>query len=159
MIQAISATQDIEWNESVPHSQLFPLIAKSHLFVMPTLDDTFGWAIAEAMSIGVPVISTNVCAVPEMVKHNVTGFQIKLPLQRNLRWKGLEHSQGSGERRQAVKEVYELVADRLAGMMQEFWEDTASWQVMSEAGIMHIRQQHDPRGQAAKLRSIYEECL
>jgi len=42
--------------------------SRSLIYVQPTLHEAFGVAIAEAMSCGIPVITSKVAAVPELVK-------------------------------------------------------------------------------------------
>ena len=46
------------------------------IFVMPTYVETFGMAILEAMAFGIPVISTNHFAIPEMIQDGVSGVLI-----------------------------------------------------------------------------------
>jgi glycosyltransferase involved in cell wall biosynthesis len=46
------------------------------IFVMPTYVEAFGMAIVEAMAFGIPVISTNHFAIPEIIEHGVSGFLI-----------------------------------------------------------------------------------
>ena len=47
------------------------------VFVMPTVAEGWGFTNAEAMSFALPVISTNISAIPEIIEHGVTGFLIK----------------------------------------------------------------------------------
>ncbi|HKS39936.1 MAG TPA: glycosyltransferase family 4 protein [Blastocatellia bacterium] len=47
------------------------------VFVMPTEAEGWGFTNAEAMSFALPVISTNISAIPEIVEHNVTGLLIE----------------------------------------------------------------------------------
>ena len=44
------------------------------LFVMPTRNDTFLLAAQEAQSIGLPVVSSRLAGIPEVVRHGRTGF-------------------------------------------------------------------------------------
>jgi glycosyltransferase involved in cell wall biosynthesis len=44
----------------------------------PTFQESFGYAILEAMAFGLPVISTNYFAIPEMVSHDVSGYTIDI---------------------------------------------------------------------------------
>ena len=53
------------------------LYRQAHVFVMPTIFEGFGWVFIEAMSAGLPVIATNINAIPEMVKEGETGFLIQ----------------------------------------------------------------------------------
>lgn len=46
----------------------------SDLFIYPSMAETFGLVVAEAMSCGTPVISFNNTAIPEIVDHMKTGY-------------------------------------------------------------------------------------
>lgn len=46
------------------------------IYVLPTYAEAFGFAILEAMAHGIPVISTNYFAIPEMVVDGVSGMLI-----------------------------------------------------------------------------------
>lgn len=48
-------------------------LTAAHAFVLPTKNDCFPLAILEAMAAGLPVISTNEGAIPEIVDHGITG--------------------------------------------------------------------------------------
>ncbi len=49
--------------------QIEEVLSVSDLFVMPSGSETFGLAALEAMSCGVPVISSNVGGLPELNIH------------------------------------------------------------------------------------------
>ena len=51
-----------------------PILAHSHLLIMPSLSESFCLAALEAMACGVPVLATNVGGLPEVVVHVKTGF-------------------------------------------------------------------------------------
>ena len=46
----------------------------AHLFLLPTVSESFGLAALEAMATGVPVIGANVGGLPEVVENGVNGF-------------------------------------------------------------------------------------
>ncbi len=46
----------------------------AHLFLLPTVSESFGLAALEAMATGVPVIGANVGGLPEVVEHGVSGY-------------------------------------------------------------------------------------
>ena len=46
------------------------------IFLMPSYVETFGMAVLEAMAFGIPVISTNHFAIPEMIEDGVSGLLI-----------------------------------------------------------------------------------
>ena len=47
------------------------------IFVLPSVKEGFPWTIIEAMAAGVPVIATNVGAVPEIIENNESGILIE----------------------------------------------------------------------------------
>lgn len=50
------------------------LMRRADLMVLPTLHDTFPFAVLEAQGAGLPVIATQVGGVPEMIEHGKTGL-------------------------------------------------------------------------------------
>jgi L-malate glycosyltransferase len=50
------------------------LLSISDLFLIPSQEESFGLAALEALSCGVPVISTSVGGLPELNLHNETGY-------------------------------------------------------------------------------------
>jgi glycosyltransferase involved in cell wall biosynthesis len=58
LIDALGLRANIELREAVYGAQKQALLANSHLFVLPTMSENFGIAIAEALAYGLPVITT-----------------------------------------------------------------------------------------------------
>ncbi len=50
------------------------LLSVADIFLLPSQSESFGLAALEAMSCGVPVISSSIGGLPELVLHNKTGF-------------------------------------------------------------------------------------
>ncbi|MBF7072161.1 glycosyltransferase family 4 protein [Glaciecola sp. MH2013] len=48
------------------------------IFLCPTFQESFGYAILEAMAKGLPIIASDVFAIPEMIENNVTGLLLPL---------------------------------------------------------------------------------
>lgn len=58
-----------------PHDELLERFKASDYLVMPTREDVWGLVVNEAMSVGLPVISSNKCvAANELVNNGVNGF-------------------------------------------------------------------------------------
>jgi len=53
---------------------LIELYASCDLLVLPTTADLVPWVVLEAMAMQLPVVSTGVGAIPEIVVHDVTGL-------------------------------------------------------------------------------------
>lgn len=54
--------------------QVLPLLSVSDLFLLPSLQESFGLAALEAMACKVPVIASHVGGLGEVIDHGVTGF-------------------------------------------------------------------------------------
>jgi glycosyltransferase involved in cell wall biosynthesis len=50
------------------------ILPASLLYLLPTYDEAFGFAILEALAAGVPVIATREFAIPELVDNGMTGW-------------------------------------------------------------------------------------
>ncbi len=76
--------------ESIPHTELMDLYKQVDVFVLPTLADGFGMVITESMSRGVPVITTQNSAGPDIIDHMKDGWVIEAgeiePLVKQMKW-------------------------------------------------------------------------
>lgn len=55
----------------------YKIFHSSDCFIFPTYNETFGLVNLEAMMFELPVISTNEGGIPDVVKHNETGFIVE----------------------------------------------------------------------------------
>ncbi len=53
---------------------LIEIINAADIFLIPSQSESFGLAALEAMACGKPVVSSSVGGLPELIKHNETGF-------------------------------------------------------------------------------------
>ena len=53
---------------------LVEILSASDIFLIPSQSESFGLAALEAMACGLPVISSNIGGLPELIRHNETGF-------------------------------------------------------------------------------------
>ena len=149
----------IEWYEQCPHERVVEFLASSDVALLPSLDDTLGWSVLEAMSLGLPVITTNVCALPEMVHHKKTGWSIELPLQANRRWIGLSRHIDSPERTASLEAAYEAIAAGIREAVVTIYSNGELAREMRTNAIEHVRRHHDPNLQATILGRHYDSCL
>jgi glycosyltransferase involved in cell wall biosynthesis len=61
----------------LPKYKIFELLLNEiDILIVPSLSESFGKVIIEAMSIGVPVVAFNVGGIPEIIEDNKTGFLV-----------------------------------------------------------------------------------
>ena len=59
---------------SMPNDRVRALLAKSHVCLLPTFADTFGFSALEAMASGTPVLATAQAALPEIIDDGIDGI-------------------------------------------------------------------------------------
>ncbi|MGH7485718.1 MAG: glycosyltransferase family 4 protein [bacterium] len=65
-------------------AELLQLYQSADAFVLPTLADCFSNASLEAMAVGLPVITTAVGGIPDIVEHRKTGYLLAAGHRRDL---------------------------------------------------------------------------
>jgi glycosyltransferase involved in cell wall biosynthesis len=65
-------------DELLPEAELVRLYSACDVFVLPSLSETFGWPVAEAMACGRPVVATATGIAPDL-KRNGAGFVLVSP--------------------------------------------------------------------------------
>jgi len=77
-------SKNIRWfpyfSQVLPRERLLQKFhAQCDIFLYPTFYDSFGYSLIDAMVAKMPIISTNLFAIPEIVKNDENGFIVKLP--------------------------------------------------------------------------------
>jgi len=79
-ISAISVNniQFITWKGYVPYgNEIKKIYREADIFVLPSLTEGIPKVIYEALAFGVPIVSTDVGGIPDIIKHNHNGILIK----------------------------------------------------------------------------------
>jgi glycosyltransferase involved in cell wall biosynthesis len=66
----------VEFLGHINHTQLVDELAKASVFLLPSRQENAPMAISEAMAAGIPVVTSNRCGMPFMVREGQTGFLI-----------------------------------------------------------------------------------
>lgn len=69
---------DVEKTFLLLDSQInpYPYIKNSDYFVLPSESESYPLTIGEVMGLNIPIISTNVGGIPEMINHNIDGHLV-----------------------------------------------------------------------------------
>lgn len=71
------SARGVTWHGRVPHERLVrELLPRMDLCVIPTFEDTFLIAAQEAQAAGVPVVSSKLAGIPEVVREGETGLLV-----------------------------------------------------------------------------------
>jgi glycosyltransferase involved in cell wall biosynthesis len=76
LIDKLNLKSEVTLLGAVSERRVFEELQHAHLFVLASHCEPLGVAIMEALSCGVPVISTNAGGVPEIIDHNENGYLV-----------------------------------------------------------------------------------
>ena len=69
------AARNVVWHGAVEHKRLMgEILPRMDALILPTRNDMHPWAVLEAASVGLPVISTRISGIPEMVRDDESGI-------------------------------------------------------------------------------------
>ena len=135
---------------NLPNHEVLNLFIHSHVGLLPTYDDTYGYSILESQAAGCPVITTDVCPLPE-INNSAIGWVINVPKDQF----GIAHRH-TKEQRAALSA---LIQENLYDIIKHICSNP---EVIREKGIkalQKIKEQHDPQERADALERIYEDAL
>ena len=132
--------------ENIPNEKVLELIQNSNVGILPTWSDTYGFSVLEMQACGVPVITTDIRALPE-INNNNCGWLIRLP-QNRLK-QGLYFTDEQKENlRLTLKAQLEKI---LIGI----FENKGQIKTKAEKSLERIKKYHDPKEFENKLSEIY----
>lgn len=136
LVRSLNATQSIKFLGQRSQSELISLLGQSHLFVAPSVTAQDGDqdapvnVLKEAMSMGLPVISTLHGGIPELVEDGISGFLVP-----------------------------ERDADAIAQKLLELLEHPERWPRMGQAGRTYVEQHYDLERLNDQLVEVYHSLL
>jgi glycosyltransferase involved in cell wall biosynthesis len=110
--------------------RLLELYQQADVMCLPTLGDSLGWALIEAMACGTPVISTSVGAIPELLDEGRGGLLVEPGNPRELR-----------------------------GALRRLLGDEALGRQLAQRSLSTVEERFDARAQGRKLAALMRETL
>ena len=124
------------------------------IYVQPTIIDSYGVSILEAMSTGLPVVCTDDFTLPELVRNGHNGFLVKCPVH----WYDYREDPNKycklakAPHKQTVKELVEKVSILIEDEKLRKRMGKKSFE-MVESGEFSIQKRN------SKLKRIYKEAI
>ena len=147
----VSGNTNIKYYKTLPNNKVLELLKNSHIGLLPTYADTYGYSVLEAQAAGCPVISTNIRALPE-INNNEAGWIIEVPKDKN----GNAILKTPEDRKELSsiieQELYRIIKD-------EIIPNPEIIKKKGEKALQRIRQHHNPNDKAQFLENLYKKCL
>ncbi|MFC0201935.1 glycosyltransferase family 4 protein [Paracoccus rhizosphaerae] len=141
---------------SLPPKAVYDLMDAADYLVFPTFHDTFGFVSIEALASGTPVIATDTCVLPEIIRTGRNGYLLPFDNDRIVgKWSWLYRQQEPG-----YLEAYEAATDSLSAALFErladTWDDRALYEELSAGAVDSTYVQFHPQIARRRLEAIYE---
>ena len=136
--------------EFMPNSDVIALAKTCHIGLLPTRHDTFGYSVLEFQACGLPCITTDICALPE-VNNDEIGWLLNVPKLSN---DGVDLS--------SADKIHELSKAIEFGLVMKLREALSNVDSVREKGVLaitNIRNKHSVNAFGQRLCAIYEEAL
>lgn len=134
----------------LPNNEVLNLLKESHIALLPTYADTYGYSVLEAQACGCLVITTNVRALPE-INNNEVGYVIEVP--KNELGNGILNTM---QERQLFSEI---LKENLINIISKSVNNTAEIVKKGSLSIERIKNEHNPVEHSKKLWEIYNQAL
>lgn len=126
-VEKLSLQDVVRFLGARPNAQALAEVAKSAVFVLPSLGEGLGIVLLEAQALGVPVIGTDVGGIPDLVEHEKTGLlvppsdakAIAEAIIRVLTEPGLGDRLAAGAKERLAKFDWDKIAERYAALYEE----------------------------------------
>ena len=76
-IKDLKLENKVRFLGKLPHDEVMSYVKSADIFVLNTGYEGLSHTVLEAMNLGVPIITTNVCGNPEVVENNKTGLLVE----------------------------------------------------------------------------------
>lgn len=143
--------QAIEHFEILPYERVLDLFRRSHVGILLTYSDTFGYSVLEAQAAGCPVITTDINALPE-INDDDHGWLVPVP---HHAWK-VHADIDTAEGRQRVSTA---IAAGLSRALEDILASPDTVRIKGIRCLARIRTKHDPHAAARWMESLYHEVI
>ena len=144
--QLIKSSPHIEHFTSLPNAQVLALLQRSHVGLLPSWQDTYGFSVLEMQASGCPVITSNVRALPE-INPPGSGWLIHQPLNDEYEYVVDSEEKKRHMRQQIVQQLKNHITDilRNPGLITQY----------SAQSLKRVAEQHDPEKFSEQLVRFY----
>ena len=147
----------IRFQGPIPNSQVFPEILAHDICIYTSLDESLGWLPIEAGMLGVPVLANRVCAFPELVLHEQTGWLIDMPLRGDGRWAGLELD--GARAADALDFANNAIVNGIEECIRCLYRQPELLSIWGNGARRMLKKMYDVQAASIALERIYDEVL
>lgn len=141
----IESNKNISHYKGLPNSQALELLKNSHIGILPTWMETYGYSILESMATGCAIVTTNTPPMNEFVVDN--GWLIDMDM-----------TYANGTYRAIKNEAnHKKLVSGIVASLKEAYYNRDLLKQKGQASIKRIQKYHCPKNHELSLQSIWSE--
>lgn len=147
----INGNDNITHYQKLDNNKVLEMLKDTHVVLLPTYSDTYGYSILEGQAAGCPVISTDIRVLPE-INNDKVGWIISVPKD--------EFGTAKLNTEQQVKSFSKILENRLTQIIEEdILTNPSIIKIKGEKSLERIKKDHNPIEKARLLESIYNSII
>lgn len=149
---------NVVFYKTITNQEVIQLLSESHFQIMPTLHDTYGFSIIEGFSVATPAITTNVCALPEIVHPDKNGYLLNLEVNQNNGWNQM-YPRGSQEYWDRLDSTFDNLVVQALKLLQELLDRPNHYEQLSAGAIAQAEEVHSSQKTCELLDNLYTKIV
>ncbi len=149
---AMAIIENSDWIDYYPelsNEKALEMMKKSHIGLLPSLDETYGYSVLEMQASGCACVTTNIRALGE-INSNKCGWLCDI---RPNRFGAALYGSDSAEHKQEVRKNLQTELERV---LTEILYDPSAIKKKADCAVQRIRENHDPDQIQKKINAVYE---
>lgn len=143
----IKETPAVTFHGRLPNDEVIELFRRSHIGLLPSYIETYGYTVLEAQACGCPTITTDIKAFPDINPDEV-GWRVQVDEE------DYDFRSEEGRRR-----ISDRIKQGLYRVLREILNDRPRIREKGMAALRRIKKEHSPAQHGERLRTIYREAL
>jgi glycosyltransferase involved in cell wall biosynthesis len=142
--------EDIHYHRHLPNEEIVKLFEKTHICLLPTYAETYGYTVLEAQACGCPAITTDIESLPE-INNDDLGWSIKIDQD------ALGYSLHQTQAQRAA--VSAQISEQLKCIIENILQNPALIANKANKSIEKIKKQHNFDTISLQMAKIYDQAL
>lgn len=140
------------------NNNVIRLLCRTHVALLPSLDETYGFSVLEAQACGCPVITTNIRAFTE-INNGQIGWIIDLPLDNEFFFAKTFLQWVDGHNAHDIAAAHTTIRDQLVHIILEIINNPNCIKEKGMLSLERINNAHNPDQKVKLLENIYDSAL
>lgn len=140
----------INYFEELPNEKVLALMKKTHVALLPSYDDTYGYTVLEAQACGCPIVTTDIMAFPEINNNNI-GWILEVPK--------IDFGRPDAFSLKKYNNFSAILEEKLKTVITDIIENPNQIRKKGINALKKISEMHNPEKNALFLQNLYNSVL